>query len=48
MNMQMSARHPDAKGKGWIVKTKEKMRKRGYTNIPTDTKYTGRKRKSRF
>jgi 18S rRNA (guanine1575-N7)-methyltransferase len=33
------------KGKDWIFKKKEQMRKRGYTNIPLDTKYTGRKRK---
>jgi len=45
---QMSSRHPDAKGRPWIFKKKEKMRKQGYSNIPTDTKYTGRKRKSRF
>ena len=31
-----------------IKKKKDKMRKQGYTNIPTDTRYTGRKRKSRF
>lgn len=44
----MSSRHPDAKGKAWIFRKKDKMRKQGYTNIPTDTKYTGRKRKSHF
>ena len=45
---QSSSRHPDAKGKAWIFNKKDKMRKQGYTNIPHDTKYTGRKRKSRF
>ena len=48
VNLQMSSRHPDAKGKSWIFKKKDQMRKQGYTNIPVDTKYTGRKRKSRF
>jgi len=48
VHLQMSSRHPDAKGRPWIFKKKEKMRKQGYSNIPTDTKYTGRKRKSRF
>ncbi|KAK9831859.1 hypothetical protein WJX81_002749 [Elliptochloris bilobata] len=43
-----SARHPEAKGKGWVLKKKEQARQRGYANIPADTKYTGRKRKSRF
>lgn len=46
--MQASARHPEAKGKSWIFKKKEQMRRQGYSNIPVDTKYTGRKRKSRF
>jgi len=31
----LSARHPDSKGKG-------------YMNVPSDSKYTGRKRKSQF
>ena len=46
--LQGSARHPEAKGKGWVLKKKEQARQRGYSNIPADTKYTGRKRKSRF
>ncbi len=29
----------------WIIKKKDSMRKRGYEGIPTDTKYTGRRRK---
>jgi hypothetical protein len=33
------------KTKGWILKKKAQMRKKGYTSIPVDTKYTGRKRK---
>ncbi|KAL4192513.1 hypothetical protein AMTRI_Chr06g194650 [Amborella trichopoda] len=41
-----------AKGREWILKKKEQMRKKekyGYgENIPPDTKYTGRKRKARF
>ena len=46
--MQASSRHPDAKSKSWVVKKKEQMRVKGYKHIPVDTKYTGRKRKSRF
>ncbi|GAX85796.1 hypothetical protein CEUSTIGMA_g13211.t1 [Chlamydomonas eustigma] len=34
-----------SKGKEWIFKKKEQMRKRGHTDIPLDTKYTGRKRR---
>lgn len=33
------------KGRDWILKKKDQMRKRGYEGIPLDTKYTGRKRK---
>lgn len=33
-------------GKDWILRKKEQMRNRGYENIPQDTKYSGRKRKS--
>jgi hypothetical protein len=33
------------KTKGWILKKKAQMRQKGYTSIPVDTKYTGRKRK---
>ncbi|KAK9810212.1 hypothetical protein WJX72_006710 [[Myrmecia] bisecta] len=43
-----SARHPDGKDKAWVFKKKDQMRKKGYTNIPEDSKYTGRKRKARF
>jgi 18S rRNA (guanine1575-N7)-methyltransferase len=43
-----SARHPDAKGRSWIFKKKDNMRSKGYTNVPADSKFTGRKRKSRF
>ncbi|KAF6145357.1 hypothetical protein GIB67_016818 [Kingdonia uniflora] len=35
------------KGKGWILKKKEQMRKKGNA-VPNDTKYTGRKRKTHF
>lgn len=35
------------KGRDWILKKKEQMRKKGNT-VPPDTKYTGRKRKARF
>ena len=44
----LSARHPDAKGRAWIEKKKLSMRQKGYDNIAPDSKYTGRKRKSRF
>jgi 18S rRNA (guanine1575-N7)-methyltransferase len=36
------------KGKAWILNKKEKMRQKGYVGIAPDTKYTGRKRKSRM
>ncbi|XP_045816486.1 18S rRNA (guanine-N(7))-methyltransferase RID2 isoform X1 [Trifolium pratense] len=35
------------KGKDWILRKKEQMRRRG-NDVPLDTKYTGRKRKGRF
>lgn len=35
------------KGKEWVLKKKEQMRKKGH-NVPPDTKYTNRKRKTRF
>lgn len=35
------------KGKRWLLKKKEQMRKKGNA-VPPDTKYTGRKRKTRF
>lgn len=33
------------KTKSWILKKKAQMRQKGYTSIPVDTKYTGRRRK---
>lgn len=33
------------KGRGWVLHKKEQMRKKGYTAIPVDSKYTGRKRR---
>ncbi|XP_024390204.1 18S rRNA (guanine-N(7))-methyltransferase RID2 [Physcomitrium patens] len=36
------------KGRSWILKKKEQRRHRGYTNVPDDSKYTGRKRKAHF
>ena len=42
-----SVRHPQRKGGAdWIRKKKEQRMMRGYTDIPRDSKYTGRKRKS--
>ncbi|KAJ8767332.1 hypothetical protein K2173_017376 [Erythroxylum novogranatense] len=35
------------KGREWLLKKKEQMRRKGNT-VPPDTKYTGRKRKSKF
>ncbi|KAK2965670.1 hypothetical protein RJ640_007676 [Escallonia rubra] len=35
------------KGRGWVLKKKEQMRKKGNV-VPADTKYTARKRKARF
>ncbi|KAG9441965.1 hypothetical protein H6P81_017819 [Aristolochia fimbriata] len=39
--------HKKGKGRDWVLKKKEQMRKKGYA-VPRDTKYTGRKRKARF
>eukprot|EP00246_Nothoceros_aenigmaticus_P017513 TRINITY_DN8603_c0_g2_i1.p1 TRINITY_DN8603_c0_g2~~TRINITY_DN8603_c0_g2_i1.p1 ORF type:complete len:291 (-),score=63.27 TRINITY_DN8603_c0_g2_i1:108-980(-) len=36
------------KGKAWILKKKEQQRNKGVPHVPRDTKYTGRKRKTRF
>ena len=44
----LSARHPESKGKAWIHRKKTAMRAKGYLNVPHDSKYTGRKRKTRF
>jgi len=41
-----SKRHPEGKGKEWILKKKKQARSRG-KEIATDSKYTGRKRKER-
>lgn len=38
----------NVKGRSWILKKKEQRRHRGYTNVPDDSKYTGRKRKAHF
>jgi len=48
--VSFSKRHPQSKGREWIIKKKELRRKRGYLDVSDDTKYTGRKRKnlSRF
>ncbi|XP_031474395.1 18S rRNA (guanine-N(7))-methyltransferase RID2 [Nymphaea colorata] len=35
------------KGREWLLKKKEQMRRKGHT-VPPDTRYTGRKRKTRF
>mmetsp|Transcript_37642 Transcript_37642/g.111309 ORF Transcript_37642/g.111309 Transcript_37642/m.111309 type:complete len:287 (-) Transcript_37642:3327-4187(-) len=43
-----SGGQPQGKGRSWVFRKKEQMRNRGYDDIPTDTKYTGRKRKARF
>ena len=40
-------RHPQQKGKGWVLKKKEQMRGRG-VEVPEDSKYTARKRKRAF
>ncbi|CAI5959247.1 unnamed protein product [Closterium sp. NIES-64] len=37
-----------AKGRNWVLKKKEHRRQRGDMDVPRDTKYTARKRKSRF
>jgi 18S rRNA (guanine1575-N7)-methyltransferase len=42
---QQKRKRDNGKGKAWIFKKKEQMRKRGHTSIPVDTKYTGRKRR---
>lgn len=40
-----SKRHPDQKGKAWVLHKKELYRQRGRMGIPHDSKYTARKRK---
>lgn len=40
-------KNKSGKGKDWIVRKKEQMRRRGNV-VPPNTKYTGRKRKDRF
>jgi 18S rRNA (guanine1575-N7)-methyltransferase len=42
-----SKRHPDAKGRGWVLKKKEQYRQKGI-EVPSDSKYTGRKRPRAF
>ncbi|RWW60477.1 hypothetical protein BHE74_00032525, partial [Ensete ventricosum] len=37
----------NGKGKEWVFKKKEQMRRKGYS-VPPDTKYTARKRKAHF
>ncbi|XP_047052178.1 18S rRNA (guanine-N(7))-methyltransferase RID2-like [Lolium rigidum] len=37
----------NGRGRDWLLRKKEQMRKRG-REVPADTKYTGRKRKTRF
>lgn len=37
----------NGKGREWVLKKKEQRRKKGY-EVPPDTKYTNRKRKTRF
>lgn len=36
------------KAKEWILRKKEVYRKRGKEDVPRDSKYTGRKRRTRF
>lgn len=57
MQVRLSDRHrpvkkqrknnKSGKGKEWILRKKDQMRRRG-NDVPLDTKYTGRKRKGRF
>lgn len=37
----------NGKGKDWLLRKKEQMRRKGH-DVPMDTKYTGRKRKTYF
>lgn len=39
-----SKRHPDGKGRAWVLKKKEQYRQKGRESVPMDSKYTGRKR----
>ncbi|TFY78417.1 hypothetical protein EWM64_g5595 [Hericium alpestre] len=43
-----SGKRKDVKGKDWILKKKELYRRRGKEDVPRDSKYTGRKRKTIF
>ena len=36
------------KKREWVLKKKERMRSKGYEDIPVDTKFTGRKRRPKF
>lgn len=36
------------KGKGWVMKKKAQRRSKGHTGIAPDSKYTARKRKTKF
>jgi 18S rRNA (guanine1575-N7)-methyltransferase len=36
------------KGKGWVMKKKAQRRGRGHTGVAPDSKYTARKRKSKY
>lgn len=42
-----SKRHPQGKGKEWVLKKKEQMRQKGI-EVPQDSRFTARKRKRAF
>ena len=46
-NKRQKVNKKNGRGKDWLLRKKEQMRKRG-RDVPADTKYTGRKRKTRF
>uniref|UniRef100_A0ACD5ZCQ8 Uncharacterized protein n=1 Tax=Avena sativa TaxID=4498 RepID=A0ACD5ZCQ8_AVESA len=46
-NKRRKVNNKNGRGKDWLLRKKEQMRRRG-RDVPADTKYTGRKRKSRF
>ncbi|KAI0044276.1 S-adenosyl-L-methionine-dependent methyltransferase [Auriscalpium vulgare] len=45
---ERSGKKKAAKGKEWILKKKDLYRRRGKEDVPRDSKYTGRKRKTVF
>ncbi|THH13939.1 hypothetical protein EW146_g6339 [Bondarzewia mesenterica] len=48
LRREKSGKRKEVKGRDWILKKKELYRRRGKEDVPRDSKYTGRKRKTIF